>query len=393
MQYRELFTVEILHDYFTDGRARRMLCVPTAAGQKALAEAGLLVKMHLNRLYVFAPTLDGLTPLRAIPPSADFSFYVQPGDPDFFQYTQLPINATDGLRYYFNNLTATTVGGVKYLPPKNALFDAAQAYSVGQFVRNGSDDCHECLVNLAPNTADLSNAAQWRKLSKVVYADATHRKAFAGPDLSLPVNPAANDVTVEVFAFNPVSGLCDLPRKTEVYSYEKPVSVQAVSLGLLPEGVYRLSVNGVDHERFVSPPGDWCDQLGVIQIFHHPTVPVGNRLLDGSGQFKSPVFTIRMAPLSTLWQYVARTAAVKKVYDETTGGIVFDPSGDRRFCSQLPVRLQEKPYDKIAAEYNNTDDPTKKIDLKRLAVPGFRHKKMLERNATKYLLTETFLNY
>ncbi|UFH55812.1 hypothetical protein [Spirosoma sp. KNUC1025] len=395
MRYRELFTVEVLHDYFADGKAGTMLFTPTPSCEAAMAGAGLRAKSYDNRLYVIAQTQDGLKPFRDLPQPGVFSFYVQPADADFFQYSNLPLNSTSGMRYYFSNLEEAVVDGKNYLHKRHPDFNAANAYTVGQFVRSGTGNCYECLVNLATGTSTLNNTSQWRNHGKVSYADASHGRSFTGSIASMPVSPASDHVFVEIFGLNATSLQLDVLQMAMSWTYEKPVSSQPISLGGLPEGMYRIRVNAVDNLRYYASDNLWTDNIGLIQIFTNATVPADYQLLDGAGQFRSPVFSIRVAAVSPLWQYVARTDAVKKVYDQTANGIEFETVAPFTFRSKLPVPLQEKAYDKLAMEYNNSDppDPTRKTEITKLTVPGYRNKRAARKDNTDYFISEIYLNY
>ncbi|GAA4460500.1 hypothetical protein GCM10023189_35710 [Nibrella saemangeumensis] len=395
MRYRELFTVEVLHDYFADHKARSILFTPTPDCEKVMTGAGLRIKSFGNKLYVIVRTEDDLEPFQPLPQPGLLSFYMQSGDGDFFQYSNLPLNGASGSRFYFQNTEAAVVDGIKYLHGLHPVFDNSKAYTVGQFVMSPAGECHECLVNLAPGTSSLGNAAHWHQVGKVAYVDQAHSQTFTGTVTNVPVSPAAAQVTVEVFGRNDTDLQLNQLRHSQTWVYEAPVSTQAVSFAGLPEGLYKLRINGVDHLRYYTADRLSADNIGLIQIFTNDTVPADYRLLDATGQFRSPVFTIRMAPVSPLWQYVARTGAVKKVYDEAAGGIEFEPAGRFAFRSKLPVRLQEKPYDKIALEFNSSDplDPAQKIDIKKLSVPGYRNKRTVRKDDTDYPISEIYLNY
>ena len=395
MRYRELFTVEVLHDYFADGKARTMLFTPTPACVDALTGAGLIIKSFGNKLYVLAQTLDGLKPHRDLPEPGVFSFYIQPADADFFQYSNLPLKGGSANRYYFSNRENALADGKLYLHALPPAFDATIAHTVGEFVRSGTGNCYECLVNLAPNTSTLTNKEQWRNLGKVAYATALHHRTFTGPVANVPVVPVTKLVTVNVFGLDENTMQVDRLQYANTSVYEEPVASQQISLASLSAGIYRVRVNGVDHSFCYAPDNFWPGQVGLIQVFTHDAVPADYQLLDGAGQFQSPVFSIRMAAVSSLWQYIARTEGVKNIFDQTDNGIEFERVAPFTFRSKLPLRLQERPYDKLTMDYNNSDppDPTRKVEITKLSVPGYRNQRTTRKDNTDYLVSELYLNY
>jgi hypothetical protein len=201
-------------------------------------------------------------------------------------------------------------------------------------------------------------------------------------------------VNVTVFGFNVIGGLYDIPLLELSYAHESAVDVQRLSLQGLPEGIYRLRVNGADEMLYLRPRQDWYDTVGMLHIVHGDSAPLTHRLLNNDGSFAHPLFTIRIAPLTVLWEYTAKTDRVKNVLD-SAGQISFASAGSRKFRSTLPHRLREAPYDSITVEYNDTNplDPTKTIQIEHIDVPGYRHRGIAMQNSTAYITSQVILNY
>jgi hypothetical protein len=393
MRYRELFTIELLHDYFADGAARRIRIVPAPETRPVLSGCGLLAKQSGNRLFVIARTDDGATPRIAPAGGTTLTFFLEAEDAKLFSLSHLRFNAAVGERYLFSNRDAGLVDGRLYLHADNDLFDAAKSYSVGSFVRDGAGDCHEALADLAPGSA-LNNPAQWRKLGKHAYADDAQLVRLCGDTVSLSVDPPSDVAAVSVFGFNAVSGEYDIDRRSEVHTHSAPVTSQSISLAGLNDELFRVSVNGTSHILYHRTKPDWQQAFGIVHVHIGGGETATHRVLQADGSFLSPVLAIRIAPASVLWQYNARTERVRRVFD-AAAAIDFSNVEPRVFRSTLPQRLREQAYSGITVEYNDSNplDPSKKIDIPMAVVPGLANSTLVEQNGTTYRANHVILNY
>lgn len=393
MRYRELFTIELLHDYFADGAARRIAIVPDRATRAVLAGCGMLAKQSGNRLYVIARTDDGTSPLVAPAEGSALTFFLRSEDAALFSLSQLRFNAAAGERFLFSNRAADVVDGRLYLQPQNDLFDNTKAYGLGRFVRDGAGDCHEALADLAAGSS-LNNAQQWRKLGKLAYADEQQRTRVTGDTLILPVDPPADVVAVRVFGFNTASGQYDIEKHAEVHTYSVPVATQSIALAGMRDELFRVTVNGAGHTLYHRTAPDWQQAFGVVRVHIGGGESATHRVLHADGSFLSPVFTIRIAPASVLWQYNARTDRVRRVFD-ASATIEFSSVEARVFRSTLPQRLREQAYTGITVEYNDSNplDPAKKIDIPLASVPGPGNSALVEQSGTTYVANHVILNY
>ncbi|MCZ7558479.1 MAG: hypothetical protein M5R41_18990 [Bacteroidia bacterium] len=393
MRYRELFTIELLHDYFADGAARRIAIVPDRATRTVLAGCGTLAKQSGNRLFVIARTDDGTSPRVAPAAGSALTFFLHAEDASLFSLSQLRFNAAAGERFLFSNRDAGVVDGRLYLQPRNELFDNTKAYSLGRFVRDGAGDCHEALADLAPGSS-LNNAQQWRKLGQLAYADDAQRVRVAGDTMVLPVDPPSDVVSVRVLGFNAANGQYDIEKRAEVFPYSVPVASQSVSLAALPDELFRVTVNDTGHTLYHRSAADWQQAFGIVRVYIDGGEAATHRVLHADGSFLSPVFAIRIAPASVLWQYNARTDRVRRVFD-ASATIEFSPVEARVFRSTLPQRLREQAYTGITVEYNDSNplDPAKKIDIPLASVPGPGNSALVEQSGTTYVVNHVILNY
>jgi hypothetical protein len=388
MRFRELFTIELLHDYMADGKATGLSLKPTEDCLLALKKQGLLFKFHGNKGYIISRTPDGMKPAMDLPDSIIFNFLLQITDTALGNYSNLPIGSK---RYLLHNLVNGVANGVKYLyPPLPAHNDAAPA-TLGMLAKQGAE-VYECLGNFAGGAHSIANHAHWRNCGQVSYLHAPHQLLFTGMAATFEVAPAAANVQVQMFGYNLATNTYHMgtPVLDKTFEHKKAVTRQSVDLKQVPEGRYRVRVNGTDTPIYHRPAADWTTSLGLVQIVHHSGTPADYRLLN-AGNMLSPVFSIRLAPALRLWRYKARTAFVKKVYD-SAGAIEFDQAGNL-FTTKLPQRVRQQAYDKICMEYNNTDPPdaAKKIVLDKVQSPELMP--VSKDTITQFPVIQSSLNY
>ena len=393
MKYTELFIVEILHDYYSAAKARGLRLEPTSACLQVLHNNGLSWKFYENKLYIISRTGDGLKPFTALQQETLFSFWLSQDSAEPMATANLPI--AQNQIYYFNNLNDEVVSGKRYIHARQDNFIAGNTYPLGSITVDGAGDCYESLANLAAGSS-LATVTQWRKLGKVRYASPKHRIAVSGPSVNVPVNPAAKDINYTISVFNPLTKLYDTVVLAGLMHHTGNVTSQQIDLEKVPAGSYRININGVDNDVLLRPAYDWRNCIGLVEIWHHDAaVDPAFQLLDNiTGNFKKPLFTIRLAAASVIWQFVARTAKVTSVYDKTSA-IETEAGGPNRFRTKLPQRLSEIPYNQFRMEYqSNPMDPPKKLDEEPvLPMPGLLHWQKLNKNSTDYMVSETYLNY
>lgn len=390
MKYTTLYTIEILHDYFSNSRPGEIQFTPSEQCRQLLGGIKALVKTWQNKLYVLVPTYNGTQPAVALPSAAIFEFFWSPADAQFFNYTQyLP---TQGKRYFSQNAIASIAAGTKYLHPLAALHNAGSAYSLGALVSNGAGDCFEALANLEAGN-NLANASQWTNRGPLTYITPSQMVECQGGIVTLAVAPAAAMVQVQVFGFDHATNFPQTLLLTKNFNHAAPVQQQAIDLRGLKPGLYRIMVNGVEKFCYVDEQESWQQHLGIIHIYHNNALANSYALVDAGGEMLRPQYAIRLSPPSVIWQYKAATSAVKSLSDES-GSYLFDAAAPL-FTSKLPIRLQQQPYDKMMLEYNNTSppDPLKTVLIKKLPVPKVGSFSTISKNNTTYLMATVLLHY
>ncbi len=258
--YRELFSIECLHGYFTDRLCTVLRLSPTRECERVLRRYQLQFRRTASGGRVLYSMQDGVDRLSLYNETAPFTFNLVTTDPLFDTYTdgtvESPAAPRDTVRYFSNR---------------------------------------------EENVADVFE--QQRLLLHPA------GQPFAQP--ALPVRP---HVFTDTFA-QPVKGaklqVLDVLRRQPVWQAQTPEqAVQAWNIDpqALPSGRYVLTVDGAEALDFCLSEAPTANQWGVVEIFpggpnQAPRIPEARQVIDAAGQPHARAFTIALARRQTFWRY------------------------------------------------------------------------------------------
>ena len=86
IQYKTLFTISFLHDYFADGKLKKMIVEPTTKTRKILNQHKLIFKLSGNEISVIAQ-VNSDKPIINFGNFLKLSFTLKVNEPYFYNYT------------------------------------------------------------------------------------------------------------------------------------------------------------------------------------------------------------------------------------------------------------------------------------------------------------------
>ncbi len=108
MRVTPLYQLNVLHDYFSDGRCKNVEVVPSRETARMLQQYGLFFRQVETTYHIVAKN-DGNTPLFVEENlQTSLNFHLKINDPYFLNYTDLPLEISSNQVYYFSNLNAAT---------------------------------------------------------------------------------------------------------------------------------------------------------------------------------------------------------------------------------------------------------------------------------------------
>lgn len=348
--YRVFCAIEVLHRYFADGRCRGVRLVPTADCRRILSGHRMTARQLGNRVYVLAWTDDTAVPQIPIAPETVFRFHLVVDDPSFFYFTGLPFDPAGESRLHCSNLAGHAGNGRLYLTTPNPAFDPTANYAVGDLAAGGAG-LFECIGSVAGAPGNLvTDPLHWAARGEVRSPGVADAVPFGDGDVTIRLAAPVTGVTVTIFGLNRTNNQYDAVVLTDTLTFATPTVLIPVRLGSLPAGRYRVQAGGVERDFYHDPERPARALLGVVEIFNHLPAASSHAVLDGAGRVKGSTFSVIFLNPLLVWKYIARTANVKKIRDES-GTYAFDDTVPLEFRSTTPIPLTEKAYDQIAMEY------------------------------------------
>lgn len=301
IRYDTLFTIELLHSFFANGRCPDFIIRPSPQTDAALKGYKITTKQFENTLYAGIETDENHHPSLALPENMQFTFFLQLLNPQFYVYTSLPSLFAGNSVYYFTNRTNNSNNGKSFLsqptPYSNSL-----TYKPNDISVKADGTTYRALrtvKNITPVTGD-----DWMEVDANRYA--------TGAD-ALPVLPAKSTYTfampqssavIKVRGFNPAA-----PDAYSSLVYEKtvpfdtPVSSFTLNLGSLLPGKYKVKVNGdAEQTVYINDELNTAQTFAVIELYSESNLPDAYRMLDGN-VLHSPLYSLSFISRATIWKY------------------------------------------------------------------------------------------
>lgn len=396
--FKILFMVEVLHDFYKDGKCSDFRFIPNKETEQLLRDCKALYKTVGNKLVVLMKTdEDGKSFVS--PKSTDrFTFYMELMQPLFMTVSGLELASLSAKRFYFTNIhpnkvTVAVNKDILYLTEKIDGYDGGTTYHPGDVVEV-SAVIYECIKESTGNIPP--NPGFWISREKNQYAAANDLLQFVPKQKSFSVSPASASINVSVFGLNTVNNKFDLLLQQQTFNYESSVTEVVVDFSSLPEAKYKLIINGKEMFVYVSNAAVYQNMFAVVDLYNH--LPAGNdfAFTDVAGKLKDQVvggknvwlnYSIRFANRVAYWKYLVPNKGVKII----DSGPHFSFSGNANpadtFTSQQPIPLSEQPYEfKLTLFESVSSEPPLAPN------PDVHASGMLTKNGTDYYCN-IYLNY
>jgi hypothetical protein len=385
LRYKILFVAEVLHDYYASRQCKDFSIAPTLQTESFLQGHGLLYKMVGNKIIVLIKVDADDKPVISLDPGAKLSFYMQADHPHLYNFTNINYQPAQPNRYYFNNLNQAQQGSILHLSSGIHAYNNANAYAVGSFAANVSNDVFEAIKrsdNINPH--DVSDAAYWVPKGKNQYVNENDLIEFANSLYQFPISADTN-FTIKIFRLNIATGIYDQQVKdTEVQTFSAPQTSIQIKLHDLPAGKYRMQVNATSRDLYIDNTIRYNQVFGVIEIFNHLPATNAFSLFDVDGKSKQSTFTIAFANRSVIWKYRARTANVTAIKNGAEAFEVFTP---KEYVSPRPIPLTQQPNNSISLSSSILGD------IANIANPGNDRLNTIVKDGDEYYCAEKSLNY
>ena len=381
--YKILFSIEMLHEYFTDEKAS-MLSISPSDDTSALMKGLKILSKQLNNKMSLGISANLNKPKITIPAGAKFRFYLVADRHEFFNVTNF--EPERGRILYFSNSYQNKTGTDLFISKQLPAFDGGTAYIKGNLVTSGTD-VYEAIK---PGTGNLpTNAAFWVKRAKSNYINSSPKIDFFASNITVNLAVPALIADIKILSYDSASNSFVTIISSETRKFTIPQSGVNIDISKLKPGRYLVDCNGNSRD-FYKDESIPAATLGVIEIFNNLPVASDFSLINALGEFKTPDFKLRFANNLIYWKY--RNAKTKLTavgdfdakYTFTLDGtdVIYDD-----FISDSPIPVTEQPMESFYAQSVLLDkiSPIKNPDPNRM--------NQIIKDGIIYYCSDIYLNY
>ena len=344
-KYGILFTLELLHRYFTDQSCNDFIIKPSAKTQQTLNGHKIIVKQYEHQLYAGLQIDSTGKPLSIIEDGMQLTFFLQLNSPLFFNYTNLPFSFPSGKIYYFTNRNDNTVNGKNFLSDKIIPYSSGTTYLPGDLAANGSGTVFQAIRSSNPGSPfDLSHTDHWMPVDANMYMSESDALQWLPAISIFSFSSPQTSANIEVSGFNTASGDYTNVVLNKTIPFANPVSSFQLDLNSLNAGKYKLTINGTNKWIYLNDELNATSAFAVIDLFNEPTLPASNKLLDNSNNLSSPLYTVYFLNRATIWKYVLASSANGSVNDNANVFHFANPSNTIFSVSPIPLNEKAKNF-------------------------------------------------
>jgi len=391
LKFGILFTIELLHKFFTDQLCRDFTITPSALTAQALNGHKIIVKQYQHQLYA-GVKLDGSGKPFVIPEEGmPMTFFLQLKAPLFFNYTNLPFTYTAGKIYHFTNRNNNISNGKNFLSLPTP-YNNATTYKPGDLATNASGTVFEAIRTSTgvPPPADNVLSDSWIQVDP-----ATGRNRYMSEADAVQWLPSRStwhfttdqsSANIQVWGYDLVARDYTHSVLTQTISFTHPTRAFTLDLTGLPPGRYKMNINGQEGGIYLNDELIGADAFAVIEIFQESSLPAACQLLDGSNNLKSPLYSLYFLNRSTIWKYIFAKGIITGLTDNASVyqfAIGSPPSGTA--VSLKPIPLNEKALSLKLTLGSQNYSPIECASPQRLS--------STIQNGDAYCCSEIFLNY
>lgn len=320
--YKKIIDLQIWHDYYlgqpdaltalsADYDSSNLLTIePTPDCLQSLKNLRWVFRSQPHGASIFASVNKTITGEFQTQIPIDrlerLTFWLVVRDPDFMNFTNLPLEQTAAKIYYYSNLTGSEASSLLFLTQLLPTYDTKTEYTLGQLVAQGGKT--QEAIKYQKSSPKNFNQKQWQDLPSSQYVSALDylpRQALSRSDLAL-ANPG-DTVRVKLVDINEVETFAVELIAPNQHPPGSPLAIDLNFTGQDP-GLYQLTRNGREVEKFVLiDPLPRRDVFGLVEISLNSSrlTPAFALIEPNAGQtlIRPKTYVIRFKNRLTRWRY------------------------------------------------------------------------------------------
>lgn len=377
-----LFSIELLHKYFTDQLFRYFSIAPTAKTLAILNGRRVIVKNYYNKLYAAVQSNAG-KPFIAIDEGLQMTFFLSLNDPVFFNYTNLPGGFGPSEIFYFTNRNNNVTNGKSFLSAPVAAYSSAASYAPGDLATGGTNVVYRAISsNNSGNQHPLTDTGYWVAIDNNAYASGSDVLQYFPSVSTYTFSTPQPLATISVLGYNSGTGDYSLPVLSNIINFSNPVASFDLDLSSLTAGKYSLSVNGTQQWIYINTEIGINQPFAVIDIYNQAT-PASCNLVNAGGSLLSPLYSVYFLNRATLWQYVLPTGETGSISDNASAYAFATLANN--ITSTTPIPLSDALLNFKLTINGNPISPLPCADAQRLT--------SLTQGSDTYACSQIYINY
>lgn len=368
IQFQSLFTIQVLHDYYSnhEKRCADFDIVPTADCALEMKNLQMLHKNYNNKLLTVVnaereindtpPPDFKLFPFPGFVNNTVFRYYLLQKNVYFSNFTAMALKLGERKRFYFSNLSKNKAGSTLSLSNIVAPFTISKIYEPGSLVKGPDDKVYQAIRKSDGTLAskDLTDINYWQQAAETnPYVSSEDEVILTGGSYNYALQTPAANIIIKIFSIDKTND--SLPFDSLIETTEKifpqPQETVTVDLSKRSPGKYKLVVNSEDPVwLYIDAIALRQNVLGIIEIHHFEKVPADFQLLTSLGHIKipEPVFTIWFKNRLVIWKYISQNGDIG-VTDSGVPALNFIPASGAIIKSEKAIALTEKPITTLTA--------------------------------------------
>jgi hypothetical protein len=342
--------VDVLNQYFRDGKCAGLALVPTARTRELLAAARMRAKQVENTLLIIAETnAEGRPPVRP-DPAMRLTFYLDLLDPVVLTVSNVDLDELRTARFHFNNLADNATGAADdvalHLSRPLPAYDDAREYLPGALVSK-SGEAFECLSVSTGHDPEAPDTTFWVTKGAASFVSNEDLVEVRPAVSRFRLQAKAAAFRIKVFGLDAAGDYAKLLHESFVSQAPSDSTDEVlVDLSRLPPTRYRVEINGETFEAFFDDEAKARNPLGIVELFHDLEATDAYSPVDEAGVLREVKYTIAFANRHAHWKYLTPRRKVKDILvsEEPPGSSPFTAAADKDFFqSKLPLGLSQSP--------------------------------------------------
>ncbi len=358
IKYNFLFSVELLHQYFRNQSCADFTMIPSDMTRRTLAGHKMIAKQFGNRLCT-GVELDKSGNLPVVPEEGlNFTFFLELNNPLFLNYTNLPVNRTNGMLYYYSNRNNNTFGGRDLTENLNS-YNSAFTYKPGSIAVAPSGDVYQAwrTCKAVDPLAD-SSSDYWIKVGNSPYVSENDAVRWLPSIFQYTFSSPQSSVTILVKGYKSGTRKFTEIVLSKTIIFPSPANSFNLDFTALSPGKYILKIgDGNEVPFYLNDELYGKNVFGVVDLYCESSLPTEYKMLNLSNHLLSPVYRIRFLNRALLWKYILQYNSggtledTDKVYEYVT-----DPfETPTTLVSKIPIPLSEVPIKTLTLKIDGND--------------------------------------